>query len=80
MFADEIGEAEGQVSDRSVGKTPVSGALCQQEAELADSGAKESRLDATPNCNFPFDKPLRVRARVPTVENGNSGSHIFPVA
>ncbi len=46
------------MSDNSVGKTPVSGALCQREAELVRCGVMERPPGSNPGSNFAFANPL----------------------
>jgi hypothetical protein len=46
------------VSDNSVGKTPVSGALCQREAELVRCGVMEKASGLKPGLELRVSNPL----------------------
>ena len=52
------------MSENSVGSAPVSGVLCQREADLAHRGALGRPSRSKPGWNFAFANPLGAGARV----------------
>jgi len=65
------------VSDNSVGKTPVSGALCQRAAELVCCGVMERPPGSNPGSNSAFANPLVSVRLCVSIENEKSGLEVF---
>lgn len=61
------------MSDNSVGKTPVSGALCQRDAELVRCDVMEGSPVSTATSNAGFANPLVSVRLCISFQNGNFG-------